>query len=67
MAVRPGIFSKAKKQGNDYVLFALFEDMGVREYGYVSLNELQSIKTRPFGLGIERDIYFKPCKVSEIN
>lgn len=58
---------EGEKQGNDYVLFALFEDMGVREYGYVSLNELQSIKTHLFGLGIERDIYFKPCKVSEIN
>ncbi|WP_419523450.1 DUF2958 domain-containing protein [Alistipes putredinis] len=33
----------------------------------MSLNELQRVRTRPFGLGIERDMYFTPCKVSEIN
>jgi len=31
------------------------------EVGYVSLEELKSLKT-PFGLGIERDLYFKPNK-----
>lgn len=34
------------------------------ELGYVSLAELQSVKGR-FGLGIERDIWFKSCKLSE--
>jgi Protein of unknown function (DUF2958) len=34
------------------------------EFGYVSIEELQSIKL-PFGLTIERDLYFKPCKLSE--
>ena len=50
-----------------YILDALLDNMGEREYGYVSLNELQRVRTRPFGLGIERDMYFTPCKVSEIN
>lgn len=35
------------------------------ELGYFSLSELQSLKG-PMGLGIERDMYFRPCKLSEI-
>ena len=34
------------------------------ELGYFSLSELQSVKGR-FGLGIERDLYFKPKLLSE--
>lgn len=34
------------------------------ELGYSSLAELQAIRTR-FGLGIERDINFKPVPLSE--
>jgi hypothetical protein len=45
---------------NDNVAFGLccFE---FEELGYVSLEELKSLKT-PFGLGIERDLHFKPNK-----
>jgi len=35
------------------------------EWGYFSLIELESLKG-PFGLGIERDIYFKESKISEV-
>ena len=35
------------------------------ELGYFSLSELQSLKG-PMGLGIERDLYFKARKFSEI-
>lgn len=35
--------------------------MGSPELGNVSIAELQTIKGR-FGLGIERDIHWKPCK-----
>ena len=35
------------------------------ELGYFSLSELKSIKTKPFGLGIERDLYFNPKLLSE--
>jgi|TARA_R110002020_G_scaffold367566_1_gene579416 hypothetical protein len=35
--------------------------MGCPELGYVSLSEVKSIKL-PLGLGIERDIYWKPSK-----
>jgi len=35
------------------------------ELGYFSLKELQSIKG-PFGLGVERDLYFKAQSLSKI-
>ena len=35
------------------------------EWGYFSLEELESLKG-PFGLGIERDIYFKESRISEV-
>lgn len=35
------------------------------EYGSVSLSELQAIRFPPFGLGIERDMFFKGGKVSD--
>jgi hypothetical protein len=36
------------------------------EWGYFSLSELQSVKCPPFGLGIERDIYFEPQPISKV-
>lgn len=35
-----------------------------REWGYFSLNELQSVRG-PLGLAVERDLYFKPKPLSE--
>ena len=40
----------------------LFED----EFGYFSIDELEEIELPPFGLRIERDLYFTPCPISEI-
>lgn len=37
---------------------------GCGELGYFSLAELAEFKGR-FGLGIERDLYFTPCPLSE--
>lgn len=36
-----------------------------REWGYFSLRELESVRGR-LGLGIERDIYFKSCRASQL-
>jgi hypothetical protein len=36
-----------------------------REFGYFSLSELESVRG-PMGLPIERDLHFKPTKLSEI-
>lgn len=40
----------------------MFED----ELGYFSIDELESLTVPPFGMRIERDLYFKPCTLSEI-
>lgn len=45
-------------------LFFGLVDGHEKELGYFSLSELESVKVR--GLGIERDMYFIPCKLSEI-
>jgi len=37
---------------------------GGAELGYVSLDELESIRL-PFGLKIERDLHWKPCTLAE--
>lgn len=36
------------------------------EWGYFSLDELKTIKFPPFGLGIERDMYWTETKASEV-
>jgi hypothetical protein len=36
------------------------------EWGYFSLSELQSVKCPPFGMGIERDLYFDPKPISKV-
>jgi hypothetical protein len=35
------------------------------EWGYFSLSEFHSVKG-PFGLGIERDLYFDPQPISKV-
>lgn len=40
----------------------MFED----ELGYFSIDELESVEVPPFGLRIERDLYFRPCTLSEV-
>ena len=40
-------------------------DLYEQEFGYVSIDELQSIKL-PFGLGIERDKFFQPKAFQDI-
>jgi hypothetical protein len=52
-------YDPEQKLGFGYVT-GLVED----EWGYVSLTELESIE-RPFGLTIERDLYFRQKRISE--
>ena len=52
--------TEGSKEGDDWILFGYCISGICEEYnewGYVSLNELKSIKG-PLGLGIERDLYF---------
>jgi len=36
------------------------------EWGYFRLSELESVKCPPFGMGIERDLFFNPKPISEV-
>ena len=36
------------------------------EWGYFELSELESVKCPPFGLGIERDLFFNPKPISKV-
>lgn len=36
------------------------------ELGYVSIDEMEEYKDSQFGLGIERDLHFKPTKLKDI-
>jgi hypothetical protein len=55
------LFTELDEDGD--TLFGLCDlGQGCPELGYASLSELASAKFPPFGLGIERDLYFKPTK-----
>lgn len=49
----------------DDTFFGLVESAHDQELGYFSLSELQALKL-PFGLKVERDMYFTPTKLKEI-
>ena len=48
---------EAKRQENDWLFFGL-TDLYEAELGYFTLSELASVKCPPFGLPIERDLYW---------
>ena len=47
------------------IAFGYVTGLAFDEWGTFSITELESIK-RPFGLGIERDLYFKEQRFKEI-
>ena len=51
-----------KGKETDYLFFGLVYGFE-REYGYFSLNELESVNR--LGLGVERDRWFKPTRVGD--
>jgi hypothetical protein len=53
------------KSKNFFGYVSIFGDWN-DEWGYFSLTELESLKG-PFGLGIERDLYFDSKPFSQIN
>lgn len=56
--------TEGQEEGTDFRMFGLVEGME-REFGYVMLSELASVRG-PLELKIERDLYFEPCRLSEI-
>ena len=58
------VFTELDADGD--TLFGLADlGRGTPELGYASLKEIASVKFPPFGLGIERDMYFKTNKSLE--
>jgi Protein of unknown function (DUF2958) len=56
--------TEGSQQEDDYIFFGfVFGNVG--EWGYFSLNELQSVRG-PAGLTIERDVHFSPARWSEV-
>ena len=43
-----------------YMAFVNLGDPEMSECGYVSMSEIMGVKFPPFGLGVERDMYFDP-------
>jgi hypothetical protein len=56
--------TEAAREGDDVLMFGMVEGH-VKELGYVSLNELMSVRG-PMGLPIERDLYWSPKKIGDI-
>lgn len=54
---------EGEDEGDDFCFFG-FVIGDFDEWGYFTLNELQSINVH--GLTVERDLYFKPGKFSEV-
>ena len=53
-----------KLENGDWEFFGIV-DFYEREYGYFTLSQLQEVRL-PFGMRIERDMYFDKCKVSSL-
>ncbi|CAM1364391.1 DUF2958 domain-containing protein [Tenacibaculum xiamenense] len=51
---------------NDACFFGYVTGLGYDEWGYFSLHELSAVKCPPFGLPIERDLYFEEERFSEV-
>ena len=63
---------EGQAEGDDFTFYGIVVGLFETEYGYVSANEMQSIKidASKKGLGtlqVEPDLQFEPCKLSEIN
>jgi len=55
----------AKDEDNPDILFGVAE-IFERELGSFSLSELKSVRVPPFGLPLERDLYYKPRPLSDV-
>ncbi len=49
----------------EFEFFGIVDSGDFKEYGYFTLSELENTRGL-LGLPIERDLYFKPCKVVEV-
>lgn len=56
---------EGERQGDGDIRFFGLVALHEIEWGYFHLSELESVRL-PFGLGIERDLYFDPTPMREI-
>ncbi len=56
--------TEGNAQDDDFIFFGFVEGLE-REWGYFALSELESARG-PWGLPIERDLYFSPAPFSEV-
>jgi len=54
------------REYDDIYFYGYVTGLQFDEWGYTTLNQLKEIKFPPFGLGIERDMYFGNHTVNEI-
>ena len=54
-----------EQEDGNWLFFGL-ADIIMREYGYFNLKKLEDIRL-PFNMRIERDLYWTPIKVSELD
>ena len=54
-----------KQNDGNWLFFGYVKGLGFDELGYFSLDELKSVKL-PFGLGIERDLYWNEVTLDEV-
>lgn len=61
------LITEGERQDNgDWLLFG-YCHINEWEWGYVALSELESVKIKPFGLKIERDLHIrKDAKVKDL-
>lgn len=59
------LVTEAEKQENGDWLFYGYVNLHESEWGYFSLSELESLRL-PFGLKIERDLYFENKTMKDI-
>ena len=61
------VITEAERQEDgDWLLYGLAELGYGYEWGYVSFNELNTLRVPPFHMPIERDMYIGNCKVKDL-
>lgn len=54
------------REYDDIYFYGYVTGLQVDEWGYATLNQLKEIKFPPFGLGVERDMYFENSTINKI-